>query len=222
MEITNQNNQALTPGVPMADVFGFQVPTGGYYLHRGHAWAVLEDTGLVRVGMDDFSQKVLGPADGLKLPAVGMVYYQDHICMALVRQGQKASFLAPVDGAVAKVNPQVWGKPNLVHDDPYGDGWLLKIRPTNLPGNLANLSSGEANVAWIDQESHRLINLMESEIGVTVPDGGTFLADVFGHYPQLGWRRLVQEFLLTGLTKDWKNRPDRSGQTNILSRRSVS
>jgi glycine cleavage system H lipoate-binding protein len=203
---TNNKNQAFSPEVQMAEVFGFQVPTSDYYLHRGHAWAVVEDPGMVRVGMDDFSQKVLGAAEEIKIPAVGMVYYQDHICMAMVRQGRKASFLAPVDGAIAAVNPKVQENPRLIHDDPYGEGWLLKIMPTNLQPNLGNLFSGEANADWIYQESHRLMNLMETEVGVTVPDGGTFIDDVFSHYPQLGWRPLVQQFLLTSLTKDWKKR----------------
>lgn len=195
----NKDNQALSPGVQMEEVFTIKVPTSDYYLHRGHAWALLEDTGLVRVGMDDFSQKVFGPADELKMPAVGMVYYQGHICMALVSQGQKAFFLAPVDGAIAAVNPAVREKPSLIHDDPYGEGWLLKVLPTNLQRNLANLSSGEANVAWINQESHRLINLVETGVGFTAPDGGTFINAVHSHYPQLGWRGLVQEFLQTSL-----------------------
>jgi glycine cleavage system H protein len=202
----NQDNRALSPGAQIEEVFGFQVPTSDYYLHRGHAWAVLEDTGLVRVGMDDFSQKVLGPADEIKVPAVGMVYYQDHICMALLKQGQKASFLAPVDGAIAAVNPKVRENPSLIHDDPYGEGWLLRVMPSNLQRNLASLSYGKNNADWIYQESHRLMNLMETQVGVTVPDGGTFIDDVYSHYPQLGWRRLVQEFLLTSLTKDWKKR----------------
>ncbi len=75
----------------MEEVFGFQVPIDTYYLHRGHAWAALEDDGRVRVGLDDFSQKILGPADEVKLPEIGKVYYQDHFCMALIRQGRKAS-----------------------------------------------------------------------------------------------------------------------------------
>lgn len=202
----DQKNKELATGVKFVEVFGFQVPTSGYYLHRGHAWAALEDDGLVRVGVDDFFQKVLGSADELRAPQVGKLYYQNHICMSVIKQGQKASFPAPVDGAVTEVNAKVRQNPSLIHDDPYGEGWLFKVRPTNLQRNLDNLLSGEDSVSWIHEESHRLINLMESKVGVTVPDGGTFVDDVYGNYPQLGWRRLVQEFLLTGLSKDWKKR----------------
>jgi glycine cleavage system H lipoate-binding protein len=185
----------------MMQVFGFQVPTENYYLHRGHAWAVLEDTGQVRVGVDDFSQKILGPADDLRLPQVGKVYYQDHLCMALFRQGRKASFEAPVDGAVEAVNPKLKSNPGLIHDDPYGEGWICLMKPINFQHNLEHLFSGEANAAWIDQESHRLINLMETRIGFTLPDGGTIVDDVYGNFQELGWKPLVQEFFLQNLTK---------------------
>ena len=126
--------------------------------------------------------------------------------MAMIKQGQKASFLAPVDGAITEVNSQVREKPSLIHDDPYGEGWLFKIKPTNLQRNLDNLFYGEDSANWIYAESHRLINLMETEVGVTVPDGGTFIDDVYSHYPQLGWRRLVQGFFLTSLSKAWQKR----------------
>jgi len=188
---------------PMVEVFGFQVPTGAYYLHRGHAWAVLETKGRVRVGLDDFSQKILGPADALKLPEVGKVYYQDHICLAQLRQGHKAPFLAPVDGEVEAVNPKVRQKPRLLHDDPYGEGWLFLVNPSNLQRNLENLLYGEASAAWIDQESHRLLGLMETKVGITLPDGGAVIDDVYGHYPELGWRSLVQELFLPILTRGW-------------------
>ena len=52
------------------DVFGFAVPNS-LYLHQGHTWAALETCGRVRIGLDDFSQKVLGPADEMRLPSPG-------------------------------------------------------------------------------------------------------------------------------------------------------
>lgn len=190
----------------IADVFGFQVPTSTYYLHRGHTWAVLEAAGQVRVGLDAFSQKILGPADEVKLPEIGKVYYQDHLCMALLREGYKASIEAPVDGTIEAINPKVRQRPGLIHEDPYGEGWLFRVKPINLQQNLENLFYGESNVTWIEQESQRLFYLMNTTIGATLPSGGNILDDVYGHYPQLGWRRLVKEFLLTNLTQNWKKR----------------
>jgi glycine cleavage system H lipoate-binding protein len=184
----------------MKDVFGFQVPIENYYLHRGHAWAALEGDDRVRVGLDDFSQKLLGPADELRLPEIGKVYYQDHLCMALFRQGKKASFEAPVDGTIETINPKVRQNPRLIHDDPYGEGWLFMVKPVNLRRNLENLLSGDDAVIWIDEESHRLLNLMDTRVGVTLPDGGSIIDDVYGNYQELGWRPLVQEFFLRNLT----------------------
>src|SRR5574340_1772920 len=73
---------AQAPEPEMTESFGVQMPPADYYLHRGHAWAALEESGEVRVGLDAFSQKILGLADELRLPAVGTVVYQDHICLA--------------------------------------------------------------------------------------------------------------------------------------------
>lgn len=190
----------------MVEVFGFQVPTSTYYLHRGHTWALLEENGMVRVGMDDFSQKILGPAEAIEFPQVGRAYYQDHVCLALIRQGHKAKVLAPVDGVVQEINVRAQGQPGLVHDDPYGEGWLFTVQPTNLNRNLDTLYSGSLNASWIDQESHRLLGLMGDTVGATLPDGGAVIDDVYGHFPNMGWRRLVQEFLLKDLTKNWKKR----------------
>lgn len=204
-----EKRQQEIPARPqMAEVFGFQVPTSNYYLHQGHAWALVEKDDQVRVGVDDFSQKLLGPADKIALPAVGKVYYQDHIGMSLFRQGHKAPFLAPVDGAIEAINPKVRQNPSLVHNDPYGDGWLFLVKPTNIKHNLATLSYGEANAVWIDQESHRLLSLMETTVGVTLPSGGAVIDDVYGHYPRLGWRPLVQSFLLPVLARSWKKRTE--------------
>ncbi len=184
----------------MREVFGFQVPLEQFYLHQGHAWAVLEGDERVRVGLDDFSQKLLGPAEEIRFPEVGRVYYQDHLCMALLRQGKKASFEAPVDGAIEAVNPKVQENPALIHDDPYGEGWLFMVKPVNLRRNLEKLLSGEDAVTWIDKESHRLLNLLEARVGLTLPDGGTVVDDVYGNYAELGWRPLVQQFFLRNLT----------------------
>jgi glycine cleavage system H lipoate-binding protein len=187
----------VTPEQPKTqEVFGFKVPLNSY-LHRGHTWAQLENGGRVRIGLDDFSQKVLGPAEEMKLPEMGQAFHHDTTGLFLFRQGNKAAVLAPMDGIVEAVNPRVRQNPRLAHDDPYGEGWLFVITPTNLRPDLENMLFGQRNLAWIDNESHKLLGMLESSAGVTLPSGGSIIDDVYGHFPQLGWQRLVMEFLHT-------------------------
>jgi len=178
------------------EVFGIQVPTSDF-LHRGHTWVALENAGRVRIGLDDFSQKVLGSFSKIKLPDVGEEVRADKPILTLSRQGKKAAVLAPLDGVIEVVNPKVRENPVLAHDDPYGEGWLFVVSPTNLKPNLEKMLFGQCNVAWIESETHRLMGMLEATAGVTLPSGGALIDDVFGHYPQLGWTRLVREFLHT-------------------------
>jgi glycine cleavage system H lipoate-binding protein len=189
--------RATRAGLEVQEVFGIMVATSRY-LHRGHTWAAPEHNGRVRVGLDDFSQKVLGPADDLELPEPGQEMHHDRVGLALMRRGKKAAVLAPLNGIIEAVNPRVRQSPRLAHYDPYGEGWLLEVTPTNLQPDLKNLLWGQGNVAWIENEAHRLRGLLATSAGATLPSGGIIIDDVFGHYPQLGWRRLVQEFLHTG------------------------
>jgi len=195
--LDDQSELFLTPEPPTTtEVFGFRVPTSSY-LHRGHTWVHLETGGRVRIGLDDFSQKVLGPAETLFLPEVGEAWRQNTVGFDLSRGQNRASVLAPLDGVVEAVNPKVRQNPGLAHDDPYGEGWLVVVSPTNLKPDLEGLLFGRHNVAWIEQEAHKLLGLLETTAGVTLPSGGAIIDDVYGHFPELGWQRLVAEFLHT-------------------------
>ena len=112
-------------------------------------------------------------------------------------EGQMGFFIAPERPIVEAVNPKVRQRTSLAHDDPYGEGWLFVVTPTNLKPDLENMLFGQRNVAWIENESHKLLGMLESTAGITLPSGGAIIDDVYGHYPQLGWQRLVTEFLHT-------------------------
>ncbi len=195
--LAEQTELFLTPELPrLAEVFGFRVPTSSY-LHRGHTWVQLETGGQVRIGLDDFSQKVLGPADAVWLPELGQAWRRDTSALNLSRGDNRAAVLAPVDGIIEAVNPKVRQNPALAHDDPYGEGWLVVVSPTNLKPDLEHMLYGQRNVAWIENEAHKLLGMLESSAGITLPSGGAIIDDVYGHFPELGWQRLVKEFLHT-------------------------
>ena len=187
----------LAPGKPRVhEVFGIQVPTSNF-LHRGHTWVALENAGRVRLGLDDFSQKVLGPATKINLPRIGQQIKANEPFLDLGRQRKKAEVLAPLDGIIEAVNPKIRERPQLVHDDPYGEGWLFIATPSNLKVDLEKMLFGQCNIAWIESEVNKLLGMLQTAAGVTLPSGGALMDDVYGNYPQLGWERLVHEFLHT-------------------------
>ena len=178
------------------EIFGIQVPTSNF-LHRGHTWVALESADRVRLGLDNFSQKVLGPASKFTLPKIGEHLKANEPFMSLSRQGKKAEVLAPLGGTIVAVNPKVRERPQLVHDDPYGEGWLFTVTPSNLKGDLVEMLFGQCNIAWTESEIIKLLGMLQAAPGAVLPDGGTLVDDVYGNYPQLGWKRLVHEFLHT-------------------------
>lgn len=187
----------LAPEKPQVhEVFGIQVPISNF-LHRGHTWVALENAGRVRLGLDDFSQKVLGPATKINLPKIGQQIKANEPFLTLGRQRNKAEVLAPLDGIIEAVNPKVRERPQVAHDDPYGEGWLFMATPSNLKVDLEKMLFGQCNIAWTESEINKLLGMLQTGAGVTLPSGGALMDDVYGNYPQLGWKRLVQEFLHT-------------------------
>ena len=59
-----------------------------------------------------------------------------------------SDLISPVSGVIEEFNDEVQSKPELLNDDPYGNGWLLVVKPENLHADLANLMDFEKAVEW--------------------------------------------------------------------------
>lgn len=175
----------------------FSLPEG-VRLHPGHAWARLEADGLVSVGLDDFGHKLIGPLRDVQLPAPGTALGQGRPAFRLAADGASLPVLAPISGVVAQVNEEGRRAPGRLHADPYGTGWLLKLRPhRGLQANLKQLLSGELARLHMERAAERLAASLTPELGALAADGG---APVHGFARELdpdGWERLARQFLLT-------------------------
>ena len=167
----------------------------GYHYHPGHSWAV-EEADAVRVGLDDFTAQLVGKPDVVDLPRVGDVVRQGERGWQIKTQGRMLAMVAPVEGEVVAVNPAVLSSPGVATEDPYGAGWLFKVRPSRPRASLKNLLSGELAAAWLRQSAERLRAMPAAELGVLMPDGG---APVRGFGLVLGpaeWDAVGREFFL--------------------------
>ncbi len=95
---------------------------------KTHEWGLKESDDVVIIGITDHAQQLLGDMVFVELPEVGdTVGMGDEL--GVVESVKAASdFYAPVSGEVIEVNSELTNAPSLVNSDPYGDGWLVKIR----------------------------------------------------------------------------------------------
>ncbi|MBF0117620.1 MAG: glycine cleavage system protein H [Desulfobacterales bacterium] len=175
-------------------VKGFNVPMD-YYFHMGHAWAKIESGGYIRVGLDDFSLKLLGKADGFELPLMGKELDLGKAGWGLKREGNIADVLSPINGVIMEVNSKLREKPEIANHEPYEEGWLFMVRTPDIKVATKALMDDKKSMEWISSEVSLLENMIEEVAGPLAADGGYLADDIYGNLPGLGWNRLTKTFL---------------------------
>ncbi|MGQ9629284.1 MAG: glycine cleavage system protein GcvH [bacterium] len=138
----------------MATIEGYNFPDDLYY-HKEHSWAKVEDDGTVRVGMNEFFCREAGDVVYIDLPFEGDEFKQGETCGKLQSSKWIGKLFAPISGEVVEVNQDLDSDSTLINKDPYGEGWILKIQPSNLDEELGNLMKGDAVKDWLKGEIER-------------------------------------------------------------------
>ena len=110
--------------------------------HREHDWARIED-GEARLGITWYAQDALGELVHYEPPEVGATVTKDSSYGEVESVKAVSEVIAPLSGDVIEVNQAVVDAPETVNEDPYGDGWLIRIRITN-PAETADLLDVQA------------------------------------------------------------------------------
>jgi glycine cleavage system H lipoate-binding protein len=178
-------------------VAGFMV-ADGYYYHKGHTWARIEHGGFVRLGVDDFAWRLLGPT-GISLPKIGTKLKPNQTGWSIKRAEMTAEVLTPMSGVVMATNQNALKQPGLAKKDPYGQGWLVVIDPlSGLKNKTRSLLFEQKAVAWLNAEVKKLEETVMNVYGVPLAaTGGEIVDDIFGNLHDLKWEDLVHKFLLT-------------------------
>jgi glycine cleavage system H lipoate-binding protein len=187
---------AVVQPVDVLDIKGFKIPHG-FYLHPGHTWVKIEEGSTVRVGLDDFALRLLGPLDQIQAPLMGKQLEQGRQDISLRREENNAKLLSPVSGVVTDINPELRERGSGADVDAYSEGWILRMHCANLRQDLKQLMIGDQATEFIDQEVERLYEVIEETAGPLAADGGYLGDDIFGNLPQIGWQKLTREFLRT-------------------------
>ncbi len=130
----------------MVKVEDYEVPENLYY-HKEYLWAKVEN-GKVKIGMSDFAQKQLNDIVYIELPSVGDALTQNEPFGTVESVKAVSDLIAPVSGTIEQVNEELDSRPELLNEDPYGEGWLIILAPTNLEAELKEIMNFDAAVEW--------------------------------------------------------------------------
>jgi glycine cleavage system H protein len=95
---------------------------------ESHEWVSDEEEGVVKVGITDHAQEQLGDLVFVELPEEGASFGQGDACAVIESVKAASDIYTPVSGEVVAVNQAILDSPEIINNDPYGDGWLFSVK----------------------------------------------------------------------------------------------
>ena len=126
-----------------------EAPPGLRY-SKEHEWVAAEET-VATIGITDHAQEQLGEIVYIELPSIGEKVSKDDPFGVVESVKAVSDIYAPVSGTVVEVNEDLPESPEVVNEDPYGDGWLIKVK-MNDASDLDDLMDNEEYAEMVAQE----------------------------------------------------------------------
>ncbi len=129
------------------------IPNNLKYLDS-HEWARVESDGTVTIGISDHAQGALGDLVFVEVPEVGRALTKGGAAAVVESVKAASDVYSPVSGEVIANNSEALSAtPELVNSDPYGQGWLFKVKPSN-NGELASLLDAQGHEKVVEEAGH--------------------------------------------------------------------
>ena len=110
---------------------------------KDHEWLKLIDDKTALIGITDYAQRELGDIVFVDINTVGKTLKAEEVFGTVEAVKTVSDLFLPVEAKIIEINPALSDNPELVNNDPYGEGWMAKIEVTNV-GDIHNLLGAEA------------------------------------------------------------------------------
>ena len=120
---------------------------------KSHEWARLEADGTITIGISDHAQQALGDLVFVEAPEPGRHVNAGEACAVVESVKAASDVYSPVSGEVVAGNADLGGQPELINSDPYGAGWIMRVRPDD-KAQLSSMLDSKAYAAALPAETH--------------------------------------------------------------------
>lgn len=134
----------------MAQFEGINLPSDLYYHPEDHLWVRLDGT-QAWIGIDDMAQQSAGAVTAIRLKPAGRLIVRGRPLGTMEAGKYVGPLKAPLSGRVIEINQDVIRQPGLLNQDPYRQGWLILMEPTNMADELVGLVHGDAIQSWLER-----------------------------------------------------------------------
>ncbi|HED17098.1 MAG TPA: glycine cleavage system protein GcvH [Gammaproteobacteria bacterium] len=118
-----------------------------------HEWVRIESDGSVTVGISDHAQDLLGDLVYVEAPEQGTEVQAKEACAVVESVKAASDIYSPIDGEVLEGNETLADTPEIINNDPYGEGWIMRIQPAE-EADMSSLMDAEAYEALVASETH--------------------------------------------------------------------
>ena len=121
---------------------------------KEHEWAKVEAQGLIVIGITHYAQDQLGDVVFLDLPSTGAKVEQYKKLGEIESVKAVSDIFAPIGGQVVEVNQAVVDHPEVVNEDPFDEGWLVKVASNDAEKDMDSLMTAEEYETFLESEAH--------------------------------------------------------------------
>lgn len=137
--------------------------SAGLFVSEEHVWVGVEMDGTVRIGLDDFVQKIVGKIDRISVPKTGKMLTRGQALLTVHQNGRELVFPSPVTGKISAINDELSGRIEIMRIKPYELGWCCFIEATSLISDLNHLRIGKDALDWYRKESEKFRKIIATD-----------------------------------------------------------
>jgi glycine cleavage system H protein len=175
----------------------------GLFFSKNHTWAFLERSGNAKVGLDDFLLHITGEIKFINMKHKGDFMFKGELMAQIDQDGKTLDITSPISGKIMKANSVIIENPEIINEDPYGDGWVYLIQPTDWIIETNSYYLSENAVAWSKRELIRFKDFMAETMRKYSPetsmlilqDGGELRDKPLSELPGEVWHDFQKSFL---------------------------
>ncbi len=120
---------------------------------KNHEWVKLNEDGSVLMGITDHAQDLLGDMVYVEPPEVGNEVEAEDVCAVVESVKAASDVYSPISGEIIAANEGLADTPELVNNDPYGEGWIMRLKPAD-DLEIEQLMDADAYTAHVASEDH--------------------------------------------------------------------